>query len=385
MNWFSFMGGRSFAAGVLTPRRKGAKARREKTKTELLRRTARVGFNSRISFPLCGFAAWRLGVKKVGPPLLIALALAFAATAHAETNATQPTVIVLVGAAGEEDFGKVFIESAAAWQKAAEKAEANFTQIGGTDAQATNDLAEFRLALGREAKTNAAELWLVLLGHGTFDGKEAKFNLRGPDLSASVLSNLLAGFQRPVAIINTASASAPFLKALSATNRVVITATRSGAEENYARLGKFISEAISDPEADLDKDGQVSLLETFLTGSRRVAEFYQNDGRLATEHALLDDNGDGLGTPADWFRGLRAVKTPAQAGAVDGMRAHQWHLIRSVNDQKLTVEQHRQRDALELEILQLRRMKATMREEDYYQKLEALLTKLAEIELAGQR
>ena len=341
------------------------------------------------SFPLCLSASLRLCGKNLTSlratclHLLILIAMALPALAHAETNSAQPTVIVLVGAAGEEDFGKVFLESAAAWKKAADQAGANFTQIGGADAQATNDLAEFRLALDHESKTNAAELWLVLLGHGTYDGKEAKFNLRGPDLSASALSNLLAGFHRPVAIINTASASAPFLKALSATNRVVITATRSGAEENYARLGKFISEAVADPEADLDKDGQVSLLETFLTGARRVAEFYQNDGRLATEHALLDDNGDGLGTPADWFRGLRAVKTPAQAGAVDGMRAHQWHLIRSLNDQKLTAEQRQRRDALELEILQLRRLKATMREEDYYQKLEALLTKLAEIELAG--
>ena len=107
----------------------------------------------------------------------------------AETNSLKPTVIVMVGAAGEEDFGKVFIESAAAWQKAAEKAGANFTQIGGSDAQATNDLAEFRLALGREAKTNATELWLVLLGHGTFDGKEAKFNLRGQDLTAGELAD----------------------------------------------------------------------------------------------------------------------------------------------------------------------------------------------------
>ena len=313
--------------------------------------------------------------------MLVLTAVVLPALAHAETNSAKPTVIVLVGAAGEEDFGKVFLESAAAWKKAADLAGANFTQIGGTDSPVTNDLAEFRLALDHESKTNLAELWLVLLGHGTYDGKEAKFNLRGPDLSASVLSNLLTGFHRPVAVINTASASAPFLKALSGTNRVVITATRSGAEENYARLGKFISEAVADPEADLDKDGQVSLLETFLTGSRRVAEFYQNEGRLATEHALLDDNGDGLGTPADWFRGLRAVKTPAQAGSVDGMRAHQWHLIRNVNDLKLTAEQRQRRDALELEIGQLRKRKTSMHENEYYQQLEALLTKLGEIEL----
>jgi hypothetical protein len=301
-----------------------------------------------------------------------------------ETNVAKPTVIVMAGASGEDDFGKVFLQAAESWQHAAEKAQVNFVGIGMTNAAATNDLALFHAAMAKEPKDSAGELWIVLLGHGTFDGKEAKFNLHGPDLSASSLSNALIGFQRPVAIINAASSSSPFIKALSQTNRVIVTATRSGAEENYARFGKFISQAIADAEADLDKDGQTSLLEAFLMASRRVTEFYKSEGRLATEHALLDDNGDGLGTPADWFRGIHAFKKAANNAPLDGMRAHQWHLIRSSQDQKLSAEQRKERDALELEIGKLREQKASMNEDEYYKKLEQLLTKLAEIEFSAE-
>jgi hypothetical protein len=307
--------------------------------------------------------------------------LAFGAFQALAANTNQPTVIVLSGAAGEEDFGKVFAEAAQAWKSAAEKAAVNFVEIG--QAGATNDLDLFRAALAKEPTNSLAGLWIVMLGHGTFDGREAKFNLHGPDLSASTLSNLLAGFRRPVAVINAAPSSAPFLKPLARKDRVVITATRSGAEENYTRFNRYISQAIADPAADLDKDGQTSLLEAFLMASRRVAEFYKAEGRLATEHALLDDNGDGLGVQADWFRGIHAVKKAANNAALDGTRAHQWHLVRSASDQKLTPEQRHQRDELELEIGRLRAQKATMNEDAYYQQLEALLTKLAEIELGG--
>jgi len=332
-------------------------------------RANQVGLGSRA--PLCWLCASLL-LFVAGPPVFAG-----------ETNASKATVIVLVGAPGEEDFGKVFAEAAAPWRRASSSASANLIEIGLTASPATNDLAEFRSALTLASMNTSDELWIALIGHGTYDGRETKFNLRGPDLSAGELSNLLSRIQRPVAVINGASASAPFIKSLSHTNRVIVTATRSGAEENFTRFGKFVALAIADPEADLDKDGQTSLLEAFLMASRRVSEFYKNEGRLATEHALLDDNGDGMGTPADWFRGIRAVKTAAGGAALDGMRANQWHLVRSLEDQRLSSEQRRRRDDLELEIGRLRGLKATMSEDEYYRQLEELLTKLGEIELAG--
>lgn len=305
-------------------------------------------------------------------------ALANGIAAMKGTNAVQhATVIMAVGAAGEEDFGKEFGKWAEVWKKASEPAAAKLVWVGLAPTNATSDLTFLKQAFAGETTNSTAELWLVLIGHGTFDGKEAKFNLRGPDLSASELAEWLKPFRRPVVVINCASSSGPFINKLSAPGRVVVTATKSGAEENYARFGQFISAAISDPTADLDKDGQTSLLEAFLMASRRVTEFYETEGRLATEHALLDDNGDGLGTQADFFRGVRAVKKPASGGSVDGLRAHQVHLVRSEQEQGMPPELRTRRDELELAIARLRESKESLPPDEYYRRLEALMLELA--------
>ena len=244
---------------------------------------------------------------------------------------------------------------------------------------ATSDRERLKQALEAEVQAGPGELWLVLVGHGTFDGKEAKFNLRGQDLTAGELADWLKPFRRPLAIIDTASASAPFLIKLAGAGRVVISSTRSGNEQNYARFGKFFAEAIADPRSDLDKDGQVSLLEAFLSGSQRTTEFYKTEGRLATEHALIDDNGDGLGTPAEWFRGVRATKQAKDGATLDGARAHQFHLVRSAAEQQLSPEARARRDALELKIARLRETKAKLTEAKYYEELERLMLELAAV------
>ena len=300
--------------------------------------------------------------------------LLFTAPAHA-----QPTVLLVVGAPGSPEFGTNFSHQASLWQSACTAASARLITIGLVGASETNDVDVLHAALTAEPKDGPAALWLVLIGHGTFDGKEARFNLRGPDVSASDLALWLKPFHRPLAVIDTSSSSAPFLAKLSATNRVIITATRSGHEQNYARFGNYFAEAISSPDADLDKDGQVSLLEAFLIASRRVAEFYKLEGRLATEHALLDDNGDGLGTPADWFRGLRAVKRPKENAGLDGLLARQCVLIPSAADAALSAEQRARRDALEREVFLLREQKPNLSEADYYRRLEDLLLQLARL------
>ena len=240
----------------------------------------------------------------------------------------------------------------------------------------TNDFESLKQALESEPKDGPSDLWLVLIGHGTFDGKEARFNLRGPDVSATELALWLQPFHRRMAIINTASSSAPFINKLSRTNRVIITATRSGNEQNFARFGQYFCEAITNPEADLDKDEQVSLLEAFLMASRQAGEFYKVEGRLATEHALLDDNGDGLGTPAEWFRGLRATKKPKDNAPVDDLLAQQFHLLNSPTDQKLSPDQRAHRDALERAVVLHREKKKQLSEDEYYVGLEKLLLEL---------
>ena len=288
-------------------------------------------------------------------------------------------MILVVGAPGDAEFGSNFVRQADLWTNACARAGCRQVTIGLQPEGPTNDYDQLKLTLDREPKDGLGELWLVLIGHGTFDGKEARFNLRGPDFSATELALWLQPFHRPLAVLNTASASAPFLNKLSGTNRVIITATRSGYEQNFARFGQFLAEAITSSEADLDKDGQVSLLEAFLTASRKVAEFYKVEGRLATEHALLDDNGDGLGTLADWFRGLRATKRARENAPLDGLLARQFHLIPSDAERTLTAEQRAQRDQLERAVLLHREKKDQMGDDEYYRQLEQLLLPLAQL------
>ena len=236
-----------------------------------------------------------------------------------------------------------------------------------------------RRTAGAESRSSSEPLWLVFIGHGTFDGRQAKFNLRGPDVSATDLSEWLDGFERPLAVINCASSSGPFVNRLSAPNRVVATATKSGYESNYTRFGEHLAAAITDTAADLDKDGQTSLLEAFLAASARVAEFYDQESRLATEHALLDDNGDGLGTPSAWFRGVRAIRKAKDGASLDGLRANQFHLVRSPQDRNMPSGVRDRRDELELAVARLRERKGELEEEKYYARLEALLLDLARL------
>jgi len=289
------------------------------------------------------------------------------------------TLIIVVGAAGEEAYGATFADEAARWEKAGVLGGAKCLVIGRDPAGPVTDHDRLQQALQAEPTDGPGKLWLVLIGHGSFDGEEAKFNLRGPDFSATELALWLKPFHRPLAVIDTSSSSAPFLKKLSGPNRVIITATRSGEEHNYARFGQYLAEAIGDPQSDLDRDGEVSLLEAFLAGSARLAEFYQTDGRLATEHPLLDDNGDGLGTPPDWFQGIRAVKKAQGGASPDGPLAQQFVLVPGPAEQALPPEVRARRDQLELAVARLRDNKAKLGEDDYYAQLEGLLLQLARL------
>lgn len=222
-------------------------------------------------------------------------------------------------------------------------------------------------------------LWIVLLGHGTYDGREAKFNLLGPDVTDAELADWIASIKRPVVMINCASASGPFINRLSGPNRVVVTATKSGFELNFSRFGQYLAETIDDPKADLDKDGQVSLLEAYLTASSRVEEYYRMHSQLSSEHALLDDNGDHLGTPASWFIGVRAPQRGKDGVAPDGIRAHQLHLIPSDRERRMSIETRQRRDEIEASIVALRDQKEKLKDDEYYARLEKLMIELARL------
>lgn len=299
-------------------------------------------------------------------------------TPACQIQAQQKQLIVVVGAQGESEYGEQFNQWASQWETAA-NSEYRVTSIG-VSSQEASDRQQLTDKLAEIAQsTNTSEVWLILIGHGTFDGKIAKFNLKGRDISAQELKGWLDPIKIPTVVINCSSCSSPFLRELQAPHRTVVVATKSGYQYNFARFGKYLAESIVDETIDLDKDGQTSLLESFIAASTAVQEFYDADGRLATELALLDDNGDALGTPADWFSGIRTVKRAKGGGHPDGPRANQIFLVQRPGGVVLNEDELTKRNALEMQLEALRQKKSQLTTDDYYRQLEEIMVKLAKL------
>jgi hypothetical protein len=143
-------------------------------------------------------------------------------SARAQTN-EQRALVLVIGAAGEAEYGEQFSAAAELWKQAAAKGGLQTFVLGQDKENPENDRAKLLGVLTNEVAKPLGELWLVFIGHGTFDGRLAKFNLRGPDISATDLAAALTPCIRPMAVINCASASGPFINALSAPGRAIIT------------------------------------------------------------------------------------------------------------------------------------------------------------------
>jgi hypothetical protein len=245
-------------------------------------------------------------------------------------------------------------------------------RLGGRSTREAIATAVDRLA--RTARPGDT-VFVVLVGHGASATGGARFNLPGPDLTAAEYASLLSRLAaQTVVFVNTASSSGGFVQALSGRNRVVVTATTSDGERNQTRFGEFFAEAFTADGADGDKDGRVSVLEAFNWARTRVADSYKRDGQLLTEHAVLDDNGDGKGAAA-----------PGQPGG-DGALARTLFMSaaaagRAIPDQadpelRALVAQ---RDTLEARIAALRAAKDKTDPMKYEADLEGLLIDLARV------
>lgn len=298
--------------------------------------------------------------------------------ANAQETPRNRRMCVVLGAAGESQYGEAFRTWGSRWRQAADRFD--LTMIDGTNDQESEPTSSHRETILRwiaeaDSEPRAREHWLILIGHGTHDAKTTRFNLKGPDLSAVDLGKALNGRPGKWVVIVCASASAPFLPAVAGVDRVVITATKSGTEENYSRFGDFLSQSLSDEQADMDHDRSVSVLELFLAASRRVEKYYSEQGLLATEQALIDDNGDGRGTPAAFYRGVRAVKAPSEGAPLDGEIARR--TVLSIQGASMDPEIEEKIAAIESAIEELRRKKPDMDIDSYYEELEKLLVQLA--------
>lgn len=214
-------------------------------------------------------------------------------------------------------------------------------------------------------------LLVVLIGHGTDDGVDARFNLVGPDLPAAAWRGLLDALPGRAVFVNTTASSLPFVRRLARTGRVVIAATGSPAQRYDTVFPRFFVAAIGDPAADGDKDGRVSVWEAFTASSARVRRWYQENGRLATERAVLDDSGDGAGGDAE------------QPGD-DGQLAARLYFGAGVEapvagDDPALAPLVTRRAALEAEVAALRARKPALPEAEYARELERLLVDLARV------
>jgi hypothetical protein len=207
-------------------------------------------------------------------------------------------------------------------------AEAALEREDFVDAISSAEAIRSRFATLAGRVTAQDEVYVILFGHGSFDGQTAQLNIPRRDLTDADYAELLASLAAErVVFVNTASASAPFIRHVAAPGRIVITATRRGTERNETVFPRFFVEALADPASDLDRDGNVSILEIFRYASARTAQSFEDGGHLATERALLDDTGSGTGaTEADLERrgaGRPGVRYPLeQASAGAGIRRH---------------------------------------------------------------
>ena len=284
--------------------------------------------------------------------------------------------LTVAGLGGEPEYEQRFSGWAKDIDKLLKSAEPNekVTTLFGPDATRANVEAKLR-EFAKDAKAEDAVV-VMLIGHGSFDEVDYKFNLPGPDLSATELSGLMDKIpSKHQLVVNMTSASGGSLVSLERPNRVIITATKSGTEKNATYFTRYWIEALRDPAADTDKNEAISALEAFKYAEQKTAKFFETQNRLATEHAVIEDTGKGEGT-----------KTPSPENG-EGLVAshftvmHLGAVAKQINDpEKLKLLKHK--EDLEQSIDELKYKKASMDSNEYRQKLAQLLVELAKTQEA---
>jgi len=267
--------------------------------------------------------------------------------------------VTVAGLGGEPDYDQRFTSQAGEAQKLLQAAGPDIQVTTLSGAGATRAALQSTLQ-GIAGKAKASdELIVFLIGHGTFDGTDYKFNLPGPDLSGTELAALLDRIPARQLIVNGTSASGASVHALQKPNRTVITATKSGTEKNATAFPRYWIEALRDPVADTDHNEVVSALEAFKYAEAKTKDFYERNKRLATEHPTLDG-----GEP----------QGPVTAGRFAVLRIGSVQKASQDPAKRALLEK---REELEVAIDQLKLQKAAMPTEEYRRQLQALLLQLA--------
>jgi hypothetical protein len=290
-------------------------------------------------------------------------------------------LLIVVGLAGDPEHGAQFQKWGTALADASAKVGVAPDRLvfladskePGPRVSGRSTREEIDKALTAFAKTAAPEdvVYVVLFGHGSFDGQTARFNLPGPDMTAADFNAQLKKLRtRNIVFVNTASSSGPFVEELSAPGRTIITATRSGAQQFTTLFGGYFVEAFSTEGADSDKNRRLSMLEAYAYAKTEVARAYEQQGLLATEHALLDDNGDKKGSQDPSPTGAEGKLAAALSlgSAADAVPLPENPKLRAL---------YLERRDLERRVEALRLLKESMPPAKYTSELERLVTDLA--------
>src|SRR5713226_7148001 len=282
--------------------------------------------------------------------------------------------VTVAGLGGEPDYEQRFTALAKDLDKLLKTSggDAHVYTLTGSDATKAH-LTDAMNQVAHEAKADDA-FTLILIGHGSYDSVEYKFNLPGPDVSGEELAALCdrVAAKRQL-IVNTTSASGGSIGALQKPGRIVIAATKTGTEKNATVFARYWVEALRDASADVDKNEAISALEAFQYADRKTASFYESQKRLATEHAMIEDTGK--------KEGVRA----ASAENGEGLLATNFILLRLGAAQKAANDPAKRalldkKEELERKIDLLKYQKAAMSAEDYKAQLSAALLELARVQ-----
>lgn len=268
-------------------------------------------------------------------------------------SAGQTRALVVAGLGGTPDYETDFQRQAKAAADALREVAADVTLLLG-DMSGRARLRDELAALGARAAVDDT-LVVVLVGHGTFDERDYRFNVPGPDVTGADLGDWLAALpaQRQIVVAAT-SASGALLQPLQAPRRTLVTATRSGGERNASVFARYLAEALGEAGADTDKDGFVSVLEAFRFAEHRVTGHYAERNEMATEHPTLQG-------PEPTVRLARLQRPATFAGSADAGRAAE----------------------LEAAIDALRADKANREPDAYFAELQRLLLELAMLRRDG--
>jgi len=247
-----------------------------------------------------------------------------------------------------------------------------------TRANVLQVLAELSQSAGPEDK-----VVVILIGHGTDGRNGAQFNLPGPDLTPSDFDLAATAFPtQSLALVHTGSAGGGFVQPLAGPNRVIISATRSAREQNATEFGQFFAAALAGSGSDLDHDNRISLLEAFIYAKQEVERYYEEQNEMLSEHAVLEDDGDGNGSPDASLEGPDGLLASTFTFGL-GTGVQEGGAV----DDPVLAALLAERDEIQGRIDELRVVRDALTEEQYLDRMEPLLVELAlknrEIEAAG--